>query len=72
MMTPKEELMDKKFSIIAFIFLLLMMYTMQSALCTINTDYCTFANGDWFNWLAPKVRSIEDWFWKVFTPALPG
>ncbi|HCJ45486.1 MAG: hypothetical protein COZ27_03670 [Candidatus Moranbacteria bacterium CG_4_10_14_3_um_filter_41_65] len=57
-MTSKEDLLDRKLSLIAFFLLLLLVYTMQSTMCIIDASNCTFANGDWANWLFPKIQFL--------------
>lgn len=61
-MMEREDLMDRKLSFIALILLALLVYTLQSAFCTIDSDKCTFANGDWYNWLSSAIRSVKNWF----------
>ena len=45
---------DRKFAVATFVVLLALGYTILSAVCSTGGD-CTFANGNWFNWIATAI-----------------
>ncbi len=46
------------------------MYTVASANCATGGD-CTFANGDLANWLFPKIKAVEKFFYQHLAGRFP-
>ncbi len=57
-------------SAVAIMIGIAILYASLSANCATGGD-CTFANGDLANWLLPKIKAIEELFYKHLAGRFP-
>lgn len=57
-------------STVAIVTGIALLYAILSANCATGGD-CTFANGDLANWLFPKIKAMEEFFYKHLAGRAP-